>query len=295
MIIVKLHGGLGNQMFQYAFGRALSIHRNEDLKFDISSFPDPNNRKYCLDKLGLQLQFASADECYRAQYALQPLYWRLICRFFNKPCPPIRKSAGYFEEKGFAFNPSVFTSSITYASGYWQCEKYWAGYEDVIRREFSFNIAMSEKTLELAEKISGCKSVSVHFRRGDYVDNSATKDLHGGCSLAYYAAAVNQIAEAEKDIELYVFSDEPEWCRNNFKTKYPMHFVTHTAVEHDYEDIWMMSCCKHNIIANSSFSWWGAWLSQNPDKIVIAPRRWLADDTANEQMQDLIPKQWISL
>ena len=295
MIIVKLQGGLGNQMFQYALGRVLSLHRKEELKFDLSSFPDANNRKYRLDRLGIHLQFVSPEECYRIQYVLQPLYWRLICRFFNKPCPPVRTSDGYFKEKSEAFDSSVFAAAITYIDGYWQSEKYWTGYEDVIRRELSLNVELSRETRELAEKISGCNSVSVHFRRGDYVASAATMDYHGICSLEYYAAAVNRIAETEKNIELFIFSDEPEWCRENFKPEYPMHFITHTASERDYEDIWLMSRCRHNIIANSSFSWWGAWLCNNPDKIVIAPRRWVVGNNTNKHVQDLIPENWIRI
>jgi hypothetical protein len=295
MMIIKLQGGLGNQLFQYAFGRALALHRDEELDFDISGFPDHNNRKYCLDKVGLQLQFASAEACYRAKYLLQPLYWRLLCRFLDKPCPPVRELDGYFREKGFAFDPSVFTAAVTYVAGYWQSERYWSGHEDIIRRELSFNVRMSSETQEAACRISACNSVSVHFRRGDYVTDAATMDYHGCCSLEYYMAAVGRIAEVEKDIELFVFSDDIEWCRRNFKPDYRVQFITHTATECDYEDIWLMSRCKHNIIANSSFSWWGAWLNPNPEGKKIAPCIWFKRDELNANISDLLPDDWIRI
>jgi hypothetical protein len=271
----------------------LALRRNESLKFDISSFPDQNNRKYCLDKFGLHLQFASTDECYRAQHVLQPLYWRLICRFFNKHCPPIRKADGYFQEESLAFNPSIFATAITYATGYWQSEKYFSDISDIIRREFTVKKEPAGLNRQILAKIDSVNAVSLHIRRCDYVTNAVALKTLGALSLDYYFNALNIIIKQIKNPHVFVFSDNMQWAKENLKKSFPIYFLDYNDKDADFEDMRLMSRCKHNIIANSSFSWWGAWLNKNPDKIVIAPEKWFSEYDGNTL--DLIPNKWLRI
>ena len=130
----------------------------------------------------------------------------------------------------------------------------------------------------------------MHIRRGDYVSNPTTNKLHGTCSLEYYHNAVDIIAAKVSNPHFFIFSDDHEWARNNFKIDYPLTFVAHNNAGKNYEDMRLMSLCKHHIIANSSFSWWGAWLGSNPKKIVCAPRGWFKDKSLNTN--DIIPSDW---
>src|SRR3989344_4984067 len=160
----------------------------------------------------------------------------------------------------------------------------------MIRKDFTFGATIVERNKKLASEISGTNSVSVHIRRGDYVTNANTNQFHGLCSLDYYNKAVSFISSKQNEMELFVFSDDIEWCKENLKYDFPIHFVeTNDA----HSDMYLMSLCKHNIIANSSFSWWGAWLNDNFQKIVVAPSQWIADASVNTQ--DLIPKGWIKI
>ncbi len=146
---------------------------------------------------------------------------------------------------------------------------------------------------DIGEMIQSFKSVSLHIRRGDYVSNKVTNQVHGVCDLNYYSHAISYIAERISNTHLFVFSDDPEWAKGNLKTEIPTFFVDNNRADKDYEDLKLMRQCKHNIIANSSFSWWGAWLNQNAGKIVIAPKKWFNDKSINTK--DLIPEKWIRL
>jgi hypothetical protein len=145
----------------------------------------------------------------------------------------------------------------------------------------------------MAARIAGCNAVSLHVRRGDYVSNPDSSRVHALCGMDYHQTAVRRIAEVSPQPHLFVFSDDPEWAARNLHLDHPMTIVTGNDTRHDYEDLHLMSLCKHHVVANSSFSWWGAWLNGNADKIVIAPARWFA--SGKFDTRDLFPSSWTTI
>ena len=177
-----------------------------------------------------------------------------------------------------------------YLSGYWQGEKYLENTNYNINNYFKFNCA--NKLTKISEKIKNTNSVSIHFRRGDYVNNIKTNTFHGLCGFNYYNNGIKFISKNISNPIYFVFSDDINWVKQNFKLNYPTIYIEDNK---DYEDMYLMSLCRHNIIANSTFSWWGAWLNKNPDKIVIAPQKWFADKVKNKNTNKIIPKEWIRI
>lgn len=287
MIIVHLIGGLGNQMFQYAVGRRLAHHHNTDLFLDVTGFASYALRKYELGVFRINATITPPDMLKRVPF-LQKDIIRLGIR---------KRFAGetvfqYIKEKIPDFQEEILSlPDNIYLEGYWQSEKYFSEIVDILRKEFLFVNSPSAINQELLKKIKGCNSVSLHIRRGDYVSNPKTKETHGVLGIDYYMRALYLMEEKVKDPQIFVFSDDIPWVRENLKTDLPLHFIDYNGVEKNYEDLRLMSNCKHHIIANSSFSWWGAWLNQNQEKIVIAPKRWFNDQSIDSK--DLIPNEWI--
>jgi hypothetical protein len=290
MVITRLIGGLGNQMFQYALGRALAAQRDTTLKLDISGYERYALHAYALHPFNILESFAARDEIRRLRgggWVTEQVPRRL------QKLNPLRKKS-YILERGFPFDPAVLDApDDVYLDGYWQSEKYFKNMEDVLRREFTVRHALSGHNQELAARIAACNAVSLHVRRGDYASNSDTSRVHGLCGMDYYRSAALRIAEGSSRPHFFVFSDEPEWAAGNLRLDYPMTIVTGNDASHNYEDLRLMSLCSHHIIANSSFSWWGAWLGANPDKVVIAPSRWFASEQHNTR--DLLPFAWITI
>jgi hypothetical protein len=290
MIITRLNGGLGNQMFQYSLGRNLSLKCHSDLYFDISLLeknpPNITPRNYELNIFNIKAYIASSDLLKRVPFLRKDA----VClgirkRFTGEPV------FQYVKEKDPNFHDEILSlSDNVYLDGYWQSEKYFSEIVDIIRKEFSFVNPPSAINQELLEKIVGCNSVSVHIRRGDYVSNPKNMEIHGVLEIDYYMQALKLIRKNVKDLHVFVFSDDLSWVRNNLKTDFPLHFIGHNGAEKDYEDLRLMSNCKHHIIANSSFSWWGAWLCKNSDKIIYAPKKWFK--TPDFDARNLIPDSW---
>jgi Glycosyl transferase family 11 len=194
-------------------------------------------------------------------------------------------------EKHFHFDPEVLTApKFSYLNGYWQTEKYFPAVSDRLRQEFQFRYLQDSKSRMLSDLIGQTSSVGLHIRRGDYLSNSANLEFHGLCGLDYFEQAIRQIGDRVNQPYFFIFSDEPEWARENLKLSYPTTIVDHNCGDHDYQDLRLMSQCQHQVIANSSFSWWAAWLNENPDKVVIAPSRWF--NNAAIDTKDLIPSSW---
>jgi hypothetical protein len=286
MIIVKLIGGLGNQMFQYAIGRHIAEKNNIEFKLDITEFEIYDLHKYSLNHFNIIEKLASNDEIYK--FNLRKNFEKI----FNK----INLYSGkkYIKEKKFAFNEKLLKiKNNAYIDGYWQSEKYFKKIENIIRKEFVINKAQSAKNKEVTNMIKECNSISIHIRRGDYINNKHTSQLHNTCGLDYYNRTIDYINKNNKNPHFFVFSDDPQWAKDNLKTELPIYFIDNNNVNTNYEDLRLMSQCNHNIIANSSFSWWGAWLNNNPDKIVIFPRTWFNDRSI--ETKDLIPKKWTAI
>ena len=286
MIIVQLKGGLGNQMFQYAFGRSMALFHNTSLKIDVNYFenqdPGVTPRKYELDVFDLKQSYATNKEI----QSIQQQYPNWIQKSIGKLLPRFRP---VFKEKNEKYIKSIFFAlNNVYFKGYWQNEKYFKNIEILIREEFSFKHPLSQKAKSLLEEIGSNESVSLHIRRTDYIG----KAVGEVCTPGYYKKAIQHIEDLKNNIRLYVFSDDIEWVRSNLAFSHPTIFVDKTYTENiDWMDMQLMSKCKHNIIANSSFSWWAAWLNDNPKKIVIAPNEW----NFKKNINDIIPPEWITI
>lgn len=289
MIIVKLMGGLGNQMFQYAAARRLSYVSRVPLKLDLGWFrtasPGTTPRQYALHPFNIVEQFASDEEVRRFASGCRPL-WALFSRFM-----PVR--GRYLKEKHYHFDPLMLAPRQDgYLDGYWQSERYFSDVRDIICSDFKVReqaLGMNRSLAELLLDPEVC-GVSLHVRRGDYISCPSASRMHGSCAPEYYARAVEMIAGKTRRPHFFIFSDEPQWVSDNFPLEHPCTIVQHNDTDHAHEDLRLMSLCKHHIIANSSFSWWGAWLCQNPDKIVVAPRTWFAG--ASHDTRDVVPASW---
>jgi len=206
----------------------------------------------------------------------------------------LSKSSNWVIEKQFNFDNQILNSpNNILLDGYWQSEKYFADITDILRREFVVRYQQDTQSQKVANQIKSTESISLHVRRTDYVQNTLTNQIHGTCDQDYYDRAVRYIGKRVINPHFFIFSDEPEWARSNLKLRFPMTIVDCNDASRNYEDLRLMSMCRHNIIANSSFSWWAAWLNPNSNKIVIAPQKWFNDHTRNTK--DLIPDQWIKL
>jgi hypothetical protein len=287
MVIVRIIGGLGNQMFMYAAGRKLAHVLAVELKLDVKGFETYKLRKYRLGSFNIQEKFASAEE---VAALIRPGFVERLRRTRRPAGTYIR----YIREKHFHFDPDILIlKDGVYLDGYWQSEKYFADVAGIIRQEFTVKTPQTDENKALARQMASCQSVCLSIRRGDYVTNPKTNQFHGTCDMEYYRACVSHLTRTVKEPHFFVFSDELQWARANLRLPYPVTFVDHNRDRPNQpnQDMRLMSQCKHHIIANSTFPWWGAWLSPNPDKLVLAPKRWLNTDKHNTK--DLIPDGWI--
>jgi len=286
MIIVRLTGGLGNQIFQYAVGRALALRRGTEIALDARAFQSDKQRRFALGPFCLPT--VSSENVRLPPSRRNPLafvLWRITKgRRFT-----------YYREKNSAFDPRVLSlGPEAYLHGYWQSENYFRYVTDVIRADLSVSAAPSEANATRLRAMASSFSVSVHVRRGDYAAVPKTNNIYGTCPIEYYQAAARWLAEKVGGRpSFWIFSDDPVWTAANIKLPFDSHYITNPAEEHPAEDMRLMSACRHHIIANSSFSWWGAWLNPSPEKIIVAPRRWFNDP--NRSDHDLVPGNWVRL
>ncbi len=285
MIVVKLMGGLGNQMFQFAAGKALALHLGTTLKLDDSYLNRNSNGKYTQRKF--ELGGFKLSEKLIGILHLYKFDSKLI-RGFNRL---FRFKSSVLNESNTHYQTNFFeTKDNALIIGYWQSEKYFKLHEKQIRNDFIIDDHFLNGIEENKAKVLGSNSVSLHVRRGDYVTNTHSNYFHGVCGINYYEDAVKFISNSVSNLELFVFSDDIEWCKENLKFNYAINFIDTKSA---YKDLYLMQNCKHNIIANSSFSWWGAWLNKSESKIVVAPKKWFADELINTN--DLYPENWIKI
>lgn len=292
MVIANLIGGLGNQMFQFAAGRAISLDRGSSLLLDISGFAN-----YELHQ-GFELQriFDCNVGISDKEDTRDVLGWQsssLIRRVISRHSMAVFRRREFVVEPHFHYWQKIKNvPSNCYLLGYWQSEKYFLGVASQIRKDFCFRLPLEKENSELANNISQVNSVSLHVRRGDYAHNPKTAATYGICSLDYYKASIKYIAKRVQKPYFFVFSDDIAWAKNSLQIEFPHQYVDQNHGEESYNDMRLMSFCQHHILANSSFSWWGAWLNPNPEKIVVAPSRWFANET---NIQDLFPRGWVKL
>ncbi len=280
MIIVRLSDGLGNQMFQYAFGRALSARRGVPLRLDLSAYRRERKRSYGLGQFLTAESFMTDEEArgviVRPLDAAQP-WW-------NQPV---------VKEPHFHYSDEVTAvPSSGYFVGYWQSERHFADMAELIRLEFTPKQPLTGVNLDVARMIATRNAVSLHVRRGDYVSDQTVNALHGVCSLDYYRRAVQHVAERVSKPEFFVFTDDPDWTRANLILDFPAYLITQNQ-NAPVEDLRLMTLCRHHIIANSSFSWWGAWLAGRPGQVACAPERWFG--AYPHDTRDLVPDRWARL
>jgi hypothetical protein len=296
-LIVHLKGGLGNQMYQYAMGRYLSHRLNTPFKLDLSAYTESNEadqdtpRNYCLYRYNILEQLASGSEVdWRTGRKLPKLFYK-GWRGINKFLPGFLKFSIYHNQPVSFNSKFLITSKYAYIDGYWQSEKYFSGIRNVICKEFSLKQPFNQRNQAVVEEIESDNSVGIHVRRGDYVTNPVTNKFHGVCSLDYYHESIRRLTLMIQKPHFYIFSDDPVWVEQNLKIDAPTTFVDWNGADGDYLDLILMSKCKHFIIANSSFSWWAAWLCSYIEKIVFTPRHWFRDAKIN--YDDIIPQGWI--
>lgn len=276
-VIVKFNGGLGNQMFQWAYGRSLASKLNENLLFDMSFFNKNYSRPFQLEKVfGLKPE---PVKNLKDKIKLE-LIWKFRKHLDNKNFLGIN----FYSEPCFEFCEEMLNvKPNAYIEGFFQTEKYFKNIEPTILKDFTFKCEQDENNKAIAKKILSTNSVSLHVRRGDYVQKKRYQDMFATCSLNYYRKAVEYISQQYPDIVLFVFSDDIKWVKENLNLPYEMVYVDFNTGEKSFEDMHLMSLCKHNIAANSSFSWWGAKLNANKDKIVIFPEKWFNDANVNQK------------
>ncbi len=289
MIITDLKGGLGNQMFQYAAGLALSLEKNTKHKVDLThfdnqdSFANETPRPFLLDRLNTHYEIASQGDLHLVKYPI-PVISNVV-NILN----------AFLVGRNYLKYPLHLGENI-YLDGYFQKQEYFEKYSSQIISEFQLKNEYETKDfLRIANEISRDEdSVSVHIRRGDYITNPGANKHHGVLNNSYYEDACKFLSDRLDEINLYVFSDDIDWVKENmpFLNDYKVIYVSSPELI-GAQEMSLMSKCRHNIIANSSFSWWGAWLNQNEGKMVIAPKRWLRDgDGINK---GIIPEDWIRI
>ena len=281
MIITKIKGGLGNQLFQYATGRAVASHHKLPLKLDLTWFETNKlHNGYRLDQLAIQAEIATENEIIKLKGENNILFSAL------RKVGLFKKKSYFKEKRSSNFDGGVFKNKFLYLNGYWQNELYFSNIRESLLGELSPINSMSDLGYAYLESIEQSNSVSLHVRRGDYLN---LKNI-GVLGVDYYTKAVDYIRQNVENPTFYIFSDDLEWCKDSLGFLDDCIYVDRTQTE--IEDLKLMSFCRHNIIANSSFSWWGAWLNQNPNKIVIAPKGWLLNDTSSS---NVILSDWVKV
>lgn len=293
MILTKLEGGLGNQMFQYAIASILAKKKNTSILIDTNFF-NQTEKSQAFTPRNFELSIFNNSYIQASESEIG--HFQQLS-FFDK----IKKKLGFnypkiYTEATFDFDEKALSVHLpVYLKGYFQSFKYLKGYENLIKNIFAFPIDKLDSVNEkLLLTIKQTNSISIHIRRGDYVNDKKTQGFHGNCSLEYYKEAIALLASKTNDISLFFFSDDTDWVKEQFDNlSYPKVFVANNTGENSWKDMCLMSFCRHNIIANSSFSWWAAWLNEHSDKIVVAPKKWFVDAQINTN--DLIPNEWIRL
>jgi len=279
VITARLHGRLGNQMFQYAAAAGLAARHNVPVALDtrgaLSRGEGIPTRVFDLD-LADPTELPPLKQQAPVRYAL----WRA-----SGTAPRFRR------ERGLGYNPAIESwRDGCYLHGYWQSERYFSHIESQIRAAFTFPEFSNSQNAEMADRIAGGTAISLHVRRGDYLTFAA----HVLCDQAYYEAALARVLDGlQGDPTVYVFSDDPQWAKDNLPLPCNKEVVDFNGSDTDFEDLRLMSLCQHNIIGNSSFSWWGAWLNQNPDKRVVGPASWFGDPKLSNP--DILPASWIKI
>lgn len=286
MIISRLDGGLGNQMFQYAYGLFLARRHNVELMLDTSSYRERPQHGYLLDRFRIQSgPVGNADEA-RIPGRYRPRGERSL----------VRQWLGFdglrrYKEHSFGFRQKhLSVPDGRYLVGYWQSEKFFPGLRAELLTQFSLNDPLSERSREVAERMASVNSVAIHVRRGDYIHNPSAAGIYEHLPMEYYQRCLTHWAEGRSDVEIFVFSNDMAWCRTHLRAPCKTHWVEHNDSLAAHEDLALMSTAACCIIANSTFSWWAAWLNNRPGKAIYAPARWFRPGTLDDT--HIVPPSW---
>jgi hypothetical protein len=314
MVIAQICYGLGNQLFQYAAARRLAHIHQTELKLDVRFYAEGGGAIFGLTHFNIHAAIASRRDIFTvsplealpaavrfllpapiSQFAIEKLnktplrsryYHRMRDYEPDRPFPPLILGR-IVSERFYHFDPEVLSAPDNVClTGYWQSEKYFKDISATIREELTVKEPLSGRNLEVAREIEASNSVSLHVRRGDKVNHP----LFPSTSAEYCAQALTLLTGKLTDPTFFIFSDDWPWVRANLPAGAQVRHVDHNGAA-DYEDLRLISLCKHNIIGPSSFSWWGAWLNNNPQKIVIAPADWIR--IPNHTIKDVYPEDWI--
>lgn len=291
MIIVNIIGGLGNQMFQYAFYRNLK-NKGFDVKLNLNEIKDYKlHNGYELDNI-FDLEYDCVSEKTAVLYSdiKRDVFSRIRRKIFGKKESYIKENEreSKFDTQGLDKNKNY------YLKGYWYSFLNFEDSADLVKKDFCFSkLELNEQNKSILNEINKTNSVAIHIRRGDYIQDKKTYEILGRiCDIEYYQKCISIMTEKIQDCSFFVFSNDIEWCKSNIKFPSKANYIDWNKKENSYIDMYLMSQCKHNIIPNSSFSWWGAFLNNNPQKVIIAPKNWTAIDESNGKRH---PQNWICI
>jgi len=291
MIIMRMKGGLGNQMFQYAFGRRLALERNVSLKLDLSWFESQQKREFQLDQYQIQAGYATPQETYKLGHIFHYPLLRKAFSLYQLQLPYWKRRR--IREENFRITDLKYTQVPKHCvlEGYFQSEKYFSPICQLIKEELTPKAKYPESIQkQVGSLLADRLSVSIHVRRGDYLFAESGFQV---CELDYYLDAITHLHQRLGRLNLYIFSDDPDWVKTNLVSlKIEPINVRIINTGSDVLDIYYMSSCRHHIISNSSFGWWGSWLGEKADSLIIFPQKWFIDGT---YPHDMIPDRWLRL
>lgn len=295
MIVSRIDGGLGNQMFQYAYGAYLAKQLGCELRLDLSAFAAGRQHGYLLDRF--RIEALEADEQllrrrpvrYRYPSTPRGAWLGQVLGLFD------RNKLRRYKESPFGFHPRhLRVRGQRYLVGYWQSESFFPGMRSALLQQFVLRKPLSESSCRIAAKMQATESLAIHIRRGDYLSNPEAAKIYHTLGLEYYMTAIQHwqsgLPQSSAERTVFVFSNDIPWCREHLQLPFPIHFVDHTTADTAHEDLVLMSQAKSCVIANSTFSWWGAWLNQHADCKIYAPARWFRPGVMNDN--HLIPARW---
>ena len=295
VVVANLRGGLGNQLFQYACGFALAIDRGLplNLSVDMLGMAATPRKPEIEDVFGLKVKYANRQTMARLLGLMRATpRARLL---LEKPWLAWARGARFIAEEKIkdVVNISPISGAGVYLHGYWQSERFFKRHAGRLRQVLCFSRPLEGRNAVLASRIKARPSASLHVRRGDYITNAKARDAHGVCDADYYLEAISRLNKQIRGLRWFAFSDEPEWIDSVLRPNCPdLEVIRHNRGVDSSCDMHLMSLCSHHVIANSSFSWWGAWLNMSPDKTVIAPLQWVA---GGRESPDVTPEAWIRL
>lgn len=301
MVIVRLIGGLGSQMSEYAFAKALQ-NMGYQVKLDISAFKYYRLHNYELSHYNIDLECSTDEE--NAEYQNNSFVIKLLKKLL--PIRIFRKSlhitginfynSKVIEEKSFLFESQFLKiKGDSYLIGDFKSEKYFKSVRGTLLKQFTIKNEYSHYVQEMGLKISeSSNSCFIHVRRGDFANNPKVNKVHGVCSVEYYNRAVSYMKTKVRDLQFFIFSNDIDWCEKYLVIENAT-YMNNQDRSSPHEDLHLMSLCNHSIIDHSAFCWWGAWLNQNEEAIVVAPERWFSDDELQKQSGDIYCKSWVKL